>query len=323
SAGTEIRIPLRNPVGPNSPLLEELRPELLLFLNRLRRLRIVCAGDNEADLRCTETSLLCLDESGHQTADDVAVRLETRTGGSNGRLVSTSDYLLVSQSVDVGDGRESKLTAAIPLDDVGEVAGDMDGEEADGAVEEAEYPVYAYLPLRSFGFRFLLQGDFEIPSSREDIRRDSAWNERLRDRLPSLLLAVHSALSRRCGPLIAASRCFELLPLETELQGFFRPSGRAILAAFRRLAWLPVLSGDGTGESFQREGLELQPPGSVLAATDDVGDDCGEGVGGVSCGLLDTLGLSRPDEIRQLLGAWPAHPELLLRRKRQTRHGRI
>ncbi|XP_075923261.1 uncharacterized protein LOC142924606 [Petromyzon marinus] len=54
-------------------------------------------------------------------------------------------------------------------------------------------PVFAFLPLRSYGFRFIIQGDFEVSSSREDVDRDSAWNQWLRSEIPGLfLLALHT-----------------------------------------------------------------------------------------------------------------------------------
>ena len=35
--------------------------------------------------------------------------------------------------------------------------------------------VFAFLPLRSYGLRVVVQGDFIVPSSRESIDGDSAW----------------------------------------------------------------------------------------------------------------------------------------------------
>ena len=48
--------------------------------------------------------------------------------------------------------------------------------------------VFAFLPLRSYGFRFIVQGDFDLPSSREDVNADSAWNQWLREKIPSLFV---------------------------------------------------------------------------------------------------------------------------------------
>lgn len=48
--------------------------------------------------------------------------------------------------------------------------------------------MFAFLPLRSYGFRFILQGDFDLPSSREDVNSDSSWNQWLREEIPLLFL---------------------------------------------------------------------------------------------------------------------------------------
>ena len=48
--------------------------------------------------------------------------------------------------------------------------------------------VFAFLPLRSYGFRFIVQGDFDLPSSRECVTSDSSWNQWLREEIPSLFL---------------------------------------------------------------------------------------------------------------------------------------
>lgn len=48
--------------------------------------------------------------------------------------------------------------------------------------------VFAFLPLRSYGFRFILQGDFDLPSSREDVNSDSPWNQWLREEIPPLFM---------------------------------------------------------------------------------------------------------------------------------------
>jgi hypothetical protein len=53
--------------------------------------------------------------------------------------------------------------------------------------------VYAYLPLRSYGLRFVLQADWLVPSSRESVDADSCWNQALRDEVPGMLLAAMHA----------------------------------------------------------------------------------------------------------------------------------
>ena len=49
-------------------------------------------------------------------------------------------------------------------------------------------PLFAYLPLRSYGFRFILQGDFEIPATVDKkYLRDNIWNEWLKKEMIQLL----------------------------------------------------------------------------------------------------------------------------------------
>ncbi|CAF1551557.1 unnamed protein product, partial [Rotaria sordida] len=47
--------------------------------------------------------------------------------------------------------------------------------------------LFAFLPVRQYGFRFILQADFEITASRQDILKGNEWNEWLRDEMIQLL----------------------------------------------------------------------------------------------------------------------------------------
>lgn len=58
--------------------------------------------------------------------------------------------------------------------------------------------VFAYLPLRSYGFRFIIQGDFEVPSSREDVDSDKSWNQWLREEIPQLFIDALSVFMVCC-----------------------------------------------------------------------------------------------------------------------------
>jgi hypothetical protein len=50
--------------------------------------------------------------------------------------------------------------------------------------------VFAFLPLRSYGFRFTLQADWKVTSSREAVDSSSKWNQTLRDEIPSAFAAA-------------------------------------------------------------------------------------------------------------------------------------
>lgn len=54
--------------------------------------------------------------------------------------------------------------------------------DADGAAQPAQgCQTYAFLPIREFGFKFYIQADFVLISSREGIHEELPWNVRLRD----------------------------------------------------------------------------------------------------------------------------------------------
>ena len=54
--------------------------------------------------------------------------------------------------------------------------------------------VFAFLPVRSFGFRFVIQADFLLVANREDIIKENVWNEFLREMLPTTFLRLFPAL---------------------------------------------------------------------------------------------------------------------------------
>lgn len=59
--------------------------------------------------------------------------------------------------------------------------------------------MYAFLPLRSYGLRFILQADWQVPSSREAVDADSPWNQALRDEVPALLMSAMHAFVELAG----------------------------------------------------------------------------------------------------------------------------
>jgi hypothetical protein len=48
--------------------------------------------------------------------------------------------------------------------------------------------IFAFLPVRSYGFNFIIQSDFLVSSSREDIIVDKEWNKLIRDQIASVFM---------------------------------------------------------------------------------------------------------------------------------------
>ncbi|CAK9136537.1 unnamed protein product [Ilex paraguariensis] len=100
-----------------------------------------------------------------------------------------------------------------------------------------QQPVFAFLPLRTYGLKFILQGDFILPSSREEVDGDSPWNQWLLSEFPGLFVnAERSFCSLPCfrenpGKAVAAFMSF--VPLVGEVHGFFSSLPRMIVSRLR------------------------------------------------------------------------------------------
>ena len=121
-----------------------------------------------------------------------------------------------------------------------------------------QQPVFAFLPLRTYGLKFILQGDFVLPSSREEVDGDSPWNQWLLSEFPGLFVkAERSFCALPCfrenpGKGVAAYMSF--VPLIGEVHGFFSSLPRLIISKLRMSNCL-LLEGDSN---------EWVPPCKVL-----------------------------------------------------------
>ncbi|OMO71017.1 Leucine-rich repeat, typical subtype [Corchorus capsularis] len=100
-----------------------------------------------------------------------------------------------------------------------------------------QQPVFAFLPLRTYGLKFILQGDFVLPSSREEVDVDSPWNQWLLLEYPSLFVSAEmSFCSLPCfqdNPGKAVSIYMSFVPLVGEVHGFFSCLPRMIISKLR------------------------------------------------------------------------------------------
>ncbi len=111
--------------------------------------------------------------------------------------------------------------------------------------------VFAYLPLRSFGFTFIIQADFVVPASRQDITQDSDWNQWLIQQIPHLFVRSF----KHFKPCLEDSTSFEsklnalktymrFIPLKEEIVGFFQNVPDQIAELLRQEEILPVMWAD-------------------------------------------------------------------------------
>ncbi|KAI9443898.1 hypothetical protein H4582DRAFT_2071449 [Lactarius indigo] len=156
-----------------SAQLSGLRPTLLLFLRQLRVLNVTIPGATRRG------GLQMRREDG--PGDDL-VSLERIDNGDR----KVEKYVLVrhlAQTPAEEPGREgverSEIMLAFPITETGEPVIEMQ-------------EVHAFLPLRRYGFNFIVQADFITSASREDVLADKEWNRALlRSIIDTFLLAVN------------------------------------------------------------------------------------------------------------------------------------
>ena len=172
-AGTRVVLPLDRGEIDMQQLRQNLfdvQASLLLFLNRLTRIEVL--DSQSAGGGCTRKIRKRVLADGLVEVEEV-----------RGELVSRTSWVLVDRVLEPAEHARrpgidlTKLSIAIPL---------LSASSRGGPLPPRD--VYAFLPLRSYGFKFVLQGDFQVPSSREAVDAASPFNMWLRENVPALFV---------------------------------------------------------------------------------------------------------------------------------------
>ncbi|XP_054612764.1 uncharacterized protein wu:fj29h11 isoform X2 [Dunckerocampus dactyliophorus] len=220
---TKICLPLRSESHQTRNLFHDVHPSLLLFLHRLRSITIY----NQAENRLVTMTRKDLTHN--------VLEVEHSDGTERWLVVKTTlKPKMMKENVE-----STELALAFQL------ATDSSGSDLIG--QPQKQPVFAYLPLRSFGFRFIVQGDFDIPSSREDVDRDSSWNQWLRSEIPQLFLQTMKVFIDHPDftGLKGLCKFLQFIPLPDELLDFFKPVASQIIQLLKGKAFMPILTSGG------------------------------------------------------------------------------
>ncbi|XP_023257114.1 uncharacterized protein LOC111651359 [Seriola lalandi dorsalis] len=219
---TKICLPLRSESHQTRNLFHDVHPSLLLFLHRLRSIIIY----NQSEKRLMTMTRKDL-------SHDV-LEVEHTEGVERWLVVKTTlEPKKIKENV---ESTELALAFQLCSDNTG----------SDIICQPQKQPVFAYLPLRSFGLRFIVQGDFDIPSSREDVDRDSSWNQWLRSEIPQLFLHAMDVFTNHpeFRGLKGLCQFLQFIPLPDEVLDFFKPVAGQIIQLLKGKAFLPTLSSD-------------------------------------------------------------------------------
>ncbi|KAJ8760099.1 hypothetical protein K2173_010955 [Erythroxylum novogranatense] len=283
---TCIILPFRSKLSEETALkmFSDLHPSLLLFLHRLHS--VVFRN------MLNDSFVVMMKE----ILEDGIVKVSC--GDNKMNWLVTSQKLQTFASHRKVQTTEISIAFTLEESDNGEYKPQLD-----------QQPVFAFLPLRTYGLKFILQGDFVLPSSREEVDNNNPWNEWLLSKFPGLFVSAEGhfcALSCfREKPGAAVSTFMSYVPLVGEVHGFFSGLPRAIISELRRSACL-LLEGDNS---------KMVPPCKVLRGWN------AEARNLLPVGLLhEHLGLGfldkdivLPDSLARALGIVDYGPETLVR----------
>lgn len=205
-------------------MFSDLHPSLLLFLHRLKciKLRNLLNG-----------TLIVMKK---EILGDGIIKV------SHGKEKMT--WFVVSQKLQTNSIRSDVQTTEISMA--------FTLQESDNGYSPCldQQPVFAFLPLRTYGLKFILQGDFVLPSSREEVDGDSPWNQWLLSEYPNLFVrAVREFCELPCfrsEPGKGLSAFMSFIPLVGEVHGFFSSLPRLIISKLRIMNCL-LVEGDNNG----------------------------------------------------------------------------
>lgn len=216
---TTVILPAANNYEFGADTFVDLDARLLLFLNKLRQLTLNNNGQSVTFHREDKASVSTLSA--------------TRVASGGAPETEEMHYVRVELPLPVTDkfadekrvGIEgSTLVLAFPVD------------EAGAAKPEPASHVFAFLPIRPMGFKFSIQADFILSSSREGILTDRPWNQLLRTGIAEAFSSAVEAFKR--SPSLALSY-LKYIPAEGEVVDPFFRSVRADI--LKHLAKQPCL----------------------------------------------------------------------------------
>jgi hypothetical protein len=230
---TNIILPFKSGVKEEIDLyIKQIHPSLLLFLTKLKAIEIKnkILGRTMAIERYDRNGIV-----------------EIKHGNKHSYWKMVRKLLNVPKSIEEErrkDIYETEVVLAFPLNN-------------DGSADTSkEQEVFAFLPIRKYGFKFIIQADFLLPVGREDIIKDSEWNKYLRDCIPSVFL--DSVEQFKADDKLKYT-FYNYIPIEKEVNDdFFMPVVEEIYKYLRETEFLLT------------ESNQWKKPSDVLVANDEI-----------------------------------------------------
>jgi hypothetical protein len=226
SGRTTIVLPAKEGSRFTGEKLVELSDELLLFLRKLRTITIAddTTGTRRAYARTGESDVFTLTSEVFDERSEVPIvsrrRFKTVCHGYSTEHIEEEKRQRV---------KEAAVVLAFPIEDEGAASAD------------STQNLFAFLPVRDYGFRFLVQGDFLLSSNREDIHKSSAWNEAARDEVAKAFSGAVAAF--RVDPVLSKS-FLQYVPRKGDItDAFFEKAAEKIVLDLKTTECVLAASG--------------------------------------------------------------------------------
>ena len=216
---TNILLPLRGGTTKEIVKISDIDdPTLLLFLRRLKHISIVDDVNNN---------------SFEVTRKDKDGRIVLHHGKDKDYWKLVRKPLTVRENLheEKREGiKETEMVLGFPL------------KQDLSADTTRRPPVFAFLPTKEYGFRFIIQADFLLPTNREDIDKDKEWNRWLRDMIPECFV---EAIEKFKADEHLKTTFYNYIPVGSNVsEEFFKPVVEKIHQLVQDTACILTMSGD-------------------------------------------------------------------------------
>jgi hypothetical protein len=195
---TNICLPLREEAKEVLSKINDIRPTLILFL---RMLKVIEIDDR---IKGITSQVERFDKDG-------IVELHHTREKEFWKLVKSMP-LKTPEDIEEEKRRsveESEITLGFPLDS--ELTANTSSEQ----------DAFAFLPIKPYGFKFVIQGDFLVTAGRESILEERPWNKWLRDCIADVFIMSVNEF-KQIGNL--SKTFYNFIPLTNEItDDFFKP----------------------------------------------------------------------------------------------------
>ena len=241
---TNIVLPLRESAKDELEKLGQVEHTLILFLRQLKTVKI------ENKINQTISQITRLDK-------DKKIEIEeSRETSVKKYYYLVEKKLTVPESIQEEKRENVKATELILAFSL----------KVDGSADTKDtQKVFAFLPIRSYGFKFLIQADFLVPANREDIHKDARWNKWIRDNIAATFLLAVEEFKQDSN---LQKTYYDYIPLNNEVtEEFFSPVVNEI---YTRLKANPCILTESGNWNLPSDVLLVDEPIRDLISNNDL-----------------------------------------------------